>query len=139
MPRPLGATWDGEGTNFALFSENATRVVLCLFDSAGTEVQHELIEVTANTWHGFLPGIGPGQHYGYRVDGPFAPDEGHRFNPSKLLIDPYAKALAGSVDWDSPVFGYPFGHADADLARDERDSSAGVPKGIVIDPSFDWG
>jgi isoamylase len=139
MPRPLGATWDGEGTNFALFSENATRVVLCLFDSAGTEVQHELIEVTANTWHGFLPGIGPGQHYGYRVDAPFAPDEGHRFNPSKLLIDPYAKALAGSVDWESPVFGYPVGHADADLARDERDSSAGVPKGIVIDPSFDWG
>src|SRR5688572_20927605 len=94
VPYPLGATWDGAGTNFALYSENATAVTLCLFDAAGNEEQHRLTEVTANVWHGYLPEIGPGQRYGYRVEGPFAPAEGHRFNPAKLLIDPYAKALS---------------------------------------------
>src|SRR5690242_15656641 len=99
VPYPLGATWDGQGTNFALFSEHATGVTLCLFDEAGKETQVPLTEVTAFVWHGHLPGIKPGQRYGFRVDGPHDPADGARFNPAKLLIDPYAKALAGQVDW----------------------------------------
>jgi glycogen operon protein len=135
---PLGATWDGEGTNFALFSENATRVDLCLFAEDGTgERRIQLREVTAHVWHACLPGIGPGQRYGYRVDGPWALMAGHRFNPAKLLIDPYAKALTGRVDWDAPVFGYPVDSGD-DLIRDDADDARGVPKGIVVDDAFDW-
>jgi glycogen operon protein len=138
VPYPLGATWDGEGTNFAIFSENATGVTLCLYDEDGRERCAPLTEVTAHVWHGFVPGIGPGQRYGYRVDGPYDPEQGVRFNPNKVLIDPYAKALAGTVDWDQPVFGYPLGGEDEDLAIEERDDAAGVPKGVVIDPEFDW-
>src|ERR671912_491896 len=136
---PLGATWDGIGTNFSLFSEHATRVELCLFDDAGQNEQCvPLREVTAHVWHGYLPGIGPGQRYGYRVDGPWEPEAGHRFNPAKLLFDPYARALTGGVDWNAPVFGYPLGSGD-DLLRDDKDDAWGVPKGIVIDGSFPWG
>src|SRR5918995_718602 len=136
---PLGATWDGIGTNFSLFSEHATRVELCLFDDAGqNERCVPLREMTAHVWHGYLPGIGPGQRYGYRVDGPWQPEAGHRFNRAKLLIDPYARALTGGVDWNAPVFGYPLGSGD-DLVRDEQDDARGVPKGIVIDGSFPWG
>jgi glycogen operon protein len=139
-PYPLGATWDGDGTNFALFSENGTGVTLCLFDEdTGEEDQSPLTEVTAHVWHGYLPGVGPGQRYGYRVEGPYSPEEGHRFNPANLLIDPYTKALAGDVDWDAPVFGYPLtGDPDADLEPDSGDSAWGMPKSVVIDPAFDW-
>src|ERR1700689_2348636 len=96
---PVGATWDGEGTNFSLFSEHAEGVELCLFDDEDNEVRLPLTERTAFHWHGYLPGVGPGQRYGYRVSGPWAPQDGHRFNPSKLLLDPYAKAIEGTVDW----------------------------------------
>ncbi len=136
---PLGATWDGEGTNFALFSEHATRVDLCLFDEDGKDERCvRLREQTARVWHAYLPGIGPGQRYGFRVDGPWAPEQGHRFNPAKLLIDPYARAIAGTVDWEQPVFGYAFGGTDPDLNRDDRDSARGVPKGVVTHGVFDW-
>ena len=124
---PLGATWDGIGTNFSLFSQHATRVELCLFDEAGQNEQCvPLREVTAHVWHGYLPGIGPGQRYGYRVDGPWEPEAGHRFNRAKLLIDPYARALTGGVDWDAPVFGYPLGSGD-DLLKDDNADAWGVP------------
>jgi isoamylase len=139
---PLGATWEGEGVNFALFSENATKVELCLFDPEDPRREterHTLREVTGHVWHGYLPGVGPGQLYGYRVHGPHDPSHGQRFNPAKLLIDPYAKALAGAVDWDAPVFGYPLGARGADLTFDSQDDGHGVPKGVVIDPAFDWG
>src|SRR5687768_5171528 len=139
---PLGATWDGQGpgTNFALFSENATHVDLCLFDGDGQrEIErHRLQEQTAHVWHCYLPGVGPGQVYGYRVHGPFRPEEGARFNPHKLLLDPYAKAIHGEVDWDGPVYGYPIDDEDRDLARDEEDDAAAVPKAVVVDPFFDW-
>jgi isoamylase len=139
-PYPLGATWDGEGTNFALFSENATGVRLCLFDSASeAEVQVPLHEITAHVWHCYLPSVGPGQLYGYRVEGPYEPSEGHRFNASKLLIDPYAKALAGQIEWTAPMFGYAVnGEEDADLERDTEENAWGMPKCVVIDPHFDW-
>ncbi|MCA9877838.1 MAG: glycogen debranching protein GlgX [Thermomicrobiales bacterium] len=136
---PLGATPDGVGTNFALFSEHATGVELCLFDAAGQETACvPLRETTAHVWHGYLKGVGPGQQYGYRVRGPFAPEAGHRFNERKLLIDPYARALAGAVDWSAPVFGYPLGSGD-DLAQDTQDDAWGVPRAIVVDDAFDWG
>jgi glycogen operon protein len=140
-PSPLGATWDGEGVNFALYSENATEVELCLFDSENPSRETERIrlrEVTAHVWHGWVPGLGPGQLYGFRVGGPYEPERGMRFNPAKLLIDPYARALAGSVSWESPVFGYPLGGEEEDLTRDDGDSAPGVPKCVVVDPSFDW-
>src|ERR671925_250963 len=136
-PYPLGAMYDGSGTNFALFSEHATRVELCLFDDDDVERRVELTEETAFVWHGFLPGVGPGQRYGFRVYGPFAPQKGHRFNPHKLLMDPYAKAIEGDVSWGHEVFPYTPG-AD-DLRFSEEDSSHHVPKAIVIDESFDWG
>src|SRR3954447_1680426 len=138
VPYPLGATWTGTGTNFALFSETASRVTLCLFGD-DPEICVNLEEVTAFVWHAYLPGIKPGQRYGYRVDGPHEPEQGHRFNRNKLLIDPYAKALSGQVDWSQPVFAYQFGEDDPDLSRDDRDDAAGMPKGVVIDPGFDWG
>jgi isoamylase len=136
-PYPLGARWDGRGTNFALFSEHATGVDLCLFDEDGHETRVPMREQTALIWHAYLPGIGPGQRYGYRVSGPYDPDAGHRFNHAKLLIDPYAMALEGEIDWDPSVFGYPLGSDDA--APDPRDSSPHVPKSIVGNPFFDWG
>jgi glycogen operon protein len=138
-PYPLGATCDENGTNFALFSEHAESVTLCLFDETGGERQIPLTEVTAHVWHGYVRDIGAGQQYGYRVDGPYEPADGNRFNRAKLLIDPYAKALAGQVNWDAPVFGYRLtGQPDADLTPDDRDSAWGMPKSLVIDPAFDW-
>jgi isoamylase len=140
-PFPLGAHWDGKGVNFAIFSENATRVDLCLFNSEAGRGETERIrlpEVTAHVWHGYLPGIEPGQLYGYRVYGPYEPRHGLRFNENKLVIDPYARAIAGKVDWSQPVFGYQLGHPDADLSFDDDDSARGMPKGIVIDEEFDW-
>jgi isoamylase len=136
-PFPLGATWDGRGTNFSLFSENADGVELCLFDSEGHEQRFPMSEQTALVWHLYLPGVGPGTRYGYRVHGPYDPASGHRFNPNKILIDPYAKAIDGEIDWDDSVFGYPLG--EDDLVMDERDSAAHVPKSIVTNPFFDWG
>jgi isoamylase len=136
-PVPLGATWDGEGTNFALFSEAASAVDLCLFDERGREQRLRLPEVTGYVWHGYVPGIGPGQRYGFRVHGPYDPRHGHRCNPNKLLLDPYAKAVEGRVEWDDAVYGYEVG-AD-DLTPDTRDSAPRVPKGIVIQEAFPWG
>jgi glycogen operon protein len=140
-PFPLGPEWDGEGTNFSIFSENAERVELCLFDGDGNEERIELRERTAFNWHCYLPGVGPGQHYGYRVHGPYEPKTGRRFNPAKLLIDPYAKAIDGAVKWDAAnVLPYVPGSGgdDADLYIDETDSAPAVPKSVVIDPTFDW-
>jgi len=138
---PLGATWDGAGVNFALFSENATGVELCLFDPEGKRetARIPIRERTEQVWHVYLPEARPGQLYGYRVDGPYEPEQGHRFNPSKLLLDPYAKAIAGTVQWSDALFGYTIGHPDADLSRDDRDSADGVPKCAVVDPAFSWG
>lgn len=141
-PYPLGATWDGAGVNFALFSENAEKVELCLFDKS--ESDHEFIrirlnEYTDHVWHVYLPEVRPGQLYGYRVYGPYEPDKGRRFNPSKLLFDPYAKAIAGGVQWDNTFFGYKMGNPDADLSKDDQDSAPHLPKCIVIDQAFSWG
>ncbi|OBY92618.1 glycogen debranching enzyme GlgX [Pseudomonas sp. AU11447] len=140
-PFPLGATWDGLGVNFALFSAHATKVELCLFDAQGKrELERiELPEYSDEIWHGYLPDAHPGQIYGYRVHGPYEPDAGHRFNPNKLLIDPYARQLVGELRWSETLFGYTIGSADADLSFDERDSAAYVPKCKVIDPAFTWG
>lgn len=140
-PFPLGATWDGLGVNFALFSANATKVELCLFDMAGEkELERlELPEYTDEIWHGYLPTARPGTVYGYRVHGPYEPDAGHRFNPNKLLIDPYAKQLVGTLKWGPEVFGYRIDCDDKDLSFDERDSAHLVPKSRVIDPAFTWG
>lgn len=135
---PLGATWDGKGTNFALFSENAEAVDLCLFDDEDEETRFELTEVSNFVWHGYLPGIGPGQRYGFRVHGPFAPEEGHRFNPNKLLIDPYAKALDGEIGYGEEIFGYPWDDPEKDLALSESDDAHLIPKAVVVDESFDW-
>ncbi len=137
-PYPLGSYWNGKGTNFALFSENATRVELCLFDERNRETRLELKEVNKFIWHGYLPDIGPGQRYGFRVHGPFAPHEGHRFNPNKLLIDPYAKALDGDVRFGKRIFGYRWNQPEDDLAFSESNSAPLMPKAVVIDPRFDW-
>jgi glycogen operon protein len=138
-PFPLGATCDDGGTNFALFSEHAERVELCLFDGEG-ETRVALSDVTAHNWHCYLPGVGPGQRYGYRAHGPYDPAAGHRFNPSKLLIDPYAKAIEGAVQWDrANVLPYvPGPLEDADLEPDDEDDADAVPKCVVVDPAFDW-
>ena len=135
-PDTIGAVPDGEGTNFALFSENATRVELCLYDEAGKveTARLDLPEMQGGIWFGYLPGIGAGQVYGYRVHGPWTPEEGHRFNPAKLLLDPYARELRGELVWDPAVFG----HTGDDLTRDDRDSAPFVPKAVVVDPEFDW-
>lgn len=141
-PYPLGATWDGEGVNFALFSENATGVELCLFQhkSGAPEVQRvPLRERTHRVWHCYLPDVRPGQLYGYRVYGAYAPEKGLRFNPHKLLVDPYAKALTGSLEWDSSLFGYVLGDPRDDLSYDDRDSAPHVPKCVVVDSAFSWG
>ena len=142
QPYPQGATWDGAGVNFALFSENATQVQLCLFDGPDGDRETTRIPLTEQTdhvWHIYLPEVRPGQRYGYRVYGPYTPEEGHRFNPAKLLLDPYAKAVAGNIRWSDALFGYTIGHPDADLSRDDRDSAAGLPKCVVVDPAFSWG
>ncbi|KGF65474.1 glycogen debranching protein GlgX [Pseudomonas lutea] len=141
LPFPLGASWDGLGVNFAIFSANATKVELCLFDSAG-EVELERIELpeyTDEIFHGYLPDAHPGLVYGYRVYGPYDPKNGHRFNHNKLLIDPYAKQLVGELKWSEALFGYTIGHPDDDLSFDERDSAPFVPKCKVIDPAYTWG
>jgi isoamylase len=140
-PYPRGATWDGEGVNFSLFSANADKVELCLFDSSGRhEVQRiELKERTDEIWHCYLPEARPGLLYGYRVHGPYRPEEGQRFNPNKLLIEPYAKRLEGALLWSDAHFGYRLGHPKADLSFDKRDSAAGTPKCRVVDPAFTWG
>ncbi len=138
---PLGATWDGEGVNFALFSEHATGVEVCLYDAddpTRETARVRLREVTAHVWHGYIPGLKPGQLYGYRVDGPYEPRQGLRFNPIKLVLDPYAKAVAGKVDWKHPVFAYRLGEPNEDLERDEGDSAPGMPRGVVIDDAYDW-
>ena len=136
-PYPLGATASSKGTNFAVFSEGATRVDLCLFDADGKETSITLRERTAHVWHGLLCDIGPGQLYGYRVFGPWEPEKGRRFNPAKLLIDPYAKAISGRVDWQAPIFGHDAASGN-DLKIDTQDSEAGIPKCVVIESKFDW-
>ncbi len=140
QPFPLGATWDGLGVNFALFSAHATKVELCLFDDTGeTEIERiELPEYTDEVWHGYLPDARPGTIYGYRVHGPYEPEAGHRFNPNKLLLDPYAKALVGSVTWNPALFGYVMESGD-DTTFDTRDSAPFTRKCRVIDPAFTWG
>jgi glycogen operon protein len=138
-PTQLGATFDGQGTNFALFSAYAERVELCLFDDNQNEVERiTLPEYTDEVWHGYVPDIVPGQLYGYRVHGRYAPEEGHRFNPNKLLLDPYAKTITGSIKWDDSHFGYTLGAEDKDLSFDERDSAPFTPKCEVPDTAFDW-
>jgi isoamylase len=140
-PFPLGATWDGQGVNFALYAENATGVDLCLFadDNAAIETDRiKVTEVSHHVWHIYLPDAKPGQLYGYRVYGPYEPENGHRFNPNKLLIDPYAKAIAGSVKWNDALFGYELGHPDADLSFSDVDSAPFIPKSVIIDQQFNW-
>lgn len=140
-PFPLGATWDGDGVNFSLFSAHATKVELCLYDDKGeNEIQRiELPEFTNQIWHGYLSQAKPGQVYGYRVYGPYEPEKGHRFNHNKLLIDPYAKQLVGKLEWNDAIFGYTIGSEAGDLSFDERDSAPYVPKARVLDPAFEWG
>jgi isoamylase len=140
LPFPRGATWTGLGVNFALFSANATKVELCIFDEQGQrEIERvELPEFTDEIWHGFLPDARPGTIYGYRVHGPYEPTGGLRFNPNKLLLDPYAKAVVGSLDWDPALFGYKM-ETSNDLTFDDRDSSPFMPRCRVIDPAFTWG
>jgi glycogen operon protein len=135
QPYPLGATYDGSGTNFSLFSEIADRVDLCIFDEHGTETRLRLPETTAFCWHGYVPNVGPGQRYGFRVHGPWEPEQGHRANPNKLLLDPYAKAIEGEVQWDPAVYPYPFDDPDG---RNDSDSAPFMPKAIVTNPFFDW-
>jgi isoamylase len=139
-PYPRGATWDGEGVNFALFSEHAERVELCIFDVGGRrQVQRiELREQTDQVFHCYLPEARPGMLYGYRVYGPYKPEEGHRFNPNKLLLDPYARNIVGSMRWSDALFGYTIGSRRDDLAFDRRDSAGGMPKCKIIDPAFTW-
>src|SRR5262245_12679687 len=142
QPYPLGATWTGLGVNFAIYSIHATKVELCLFDSA--ESEHESIcvtlpEQTDMVWHGYLPDIRPGQLYGYRVHGPYEPGNGHRFNANKIVVDPYAKSIGRSVRWDDSVFGYSIGHQDADQSFDDRNDAKFAPLATVIDPAFTWG
>ena len=141
QPYPLGATWDGEGVNFALFSESATAVELCLFNhqADGVEAHRILLrERTDQVWHCYLPDVRPGQYYGYRVHGPYDPNSGHRFNPAKLLIDPYAKAITGAIAWSNALFAYKIGGPNEDLEPDPDNSAGGVPKCVVIDPAFTW-
>jgi isoamylase len=137
---PRGATYTGKGVNFAMFSAHATKVEVCLYDESGKNETARIVlpEYTDEVWHGFIPGLGPGTRYGYRVHGPYEPTQGHRFNPNKLLLDPYAKAHVGELVWCDELFGYTVGHADADLSFDERDSAPFVPKCVVVDSTFKW-
>jgi isoamylase len=136
LPYPFGAHWDGKGTNFALFSANATKVEVCLFDG-DKETRIELPEYTDEVFHGYIPDVGPGTFYGYRVHGPYEPEKGHRFNPNKLLLDPYARAHAGQLEWNPAVFGYKMESGD-DTTFDERDSAPFMPKCVIVDRDFDW-
>jgi glycogen operon protein len=141
-PYPLGATWNGAGVNFALFSEHATRVELCLFDSVTARAESRRIplpEQTDQVWHGFFPDLRPGQLYGFRVHGPYKPEAGQRFNPHKVLLDPYARAIARTPRWGDELFGYKIGDTDEDLSCDERDNAAAAPLALVVDSDFDWG
>ncbi|GGA56604.1 glycogen debranching protein GlgX [Okeania sp. KiyG1] len=138
-PYPLGASWDGKGTNFAIFSENATKVELCLFDKQNKETRFTLTEVSNFVWHSYVPGIGPGQRYGFRVHGPYEPSQGHRFNANKLLIDPYAKAIDGDILYGQEIFAYSWDDPEKDLACTLDDDAHLMPKAVVIDESFDWG
>jgi glycogen operon protein len=140
-PYPLGTTWDGEGVNFAIFSEHAEAVELCLFDAAGRRELHRVRvkEQTDQVWHCYLPEARPGLIYGYRFFGPYEPNKGHRFNPHKLVIDPYAKQIVGDLKWSDSHFGYRVGHRNADLSMDRRDSAPGMLKAAVVDPAFTWG
>ena len=136
---PLGASWDGKGVNFALYSENATKVEVCLFDAeTSKETRVEMRERTHQVWHAYIPDLQPGQLYGYRVHGPYEPQNGHRFNPNKLLIDPYAKAIAGVVEVKDELFSYEIGNPEEDLSYSETDSAAHIPKSVVVDSHFDW-
>src|SRR4051794_7922732 len=139
---PLGATWTGDGVNFAIFSARATSIELCLFDNANAPQEYARVplrEQNEEIWHVFLPEARPGQLYGYRVTGPFDPAHGLRFNESKLLIDPYAKSIAGEVKWSDEMFSYIVGDPNEDLSRDSRDNAWAMPKSVVVDPKFDWG
>ena len=141
QPYPLGATWMGNGVNFAIFSEHASGVELCLIDSmadAKEYVRVPIKECTDQVWHVFLPDARPGQLYGFRVSGPYEPERGLRFNSSKLLLDPYAKAIVGGVSWADEMFGYVIGSEKEDLTQDLRDDAWAVPKSLVIDSGFDW-
>ncbi|MDQ7949659.1 MAG: glycogen debranching enzyme GlgX, partial [Pedobacter sp.] len=138
-PYPLGATWDGKGVNFALYANHATKVELCLFDPENNDTATETITIAERTrqiWHVYIPGLKPGQCYGYRVHGPYDPNEGHRYNPNKMLIDPYAKAISGGIDWHDSIFGYKIG--EDDLSMSETDSGPFMPKSVVIDHQYDW-
>ncbi len=139
-PHPLGATFDGEGVNFAVFSANADRIELCLFDANGKRElkRYTLPECTDEVWHGYLPDVGPGLLYGYRAHGPYEPEAGHRFNPTKLLLDPYARKLFGEIKWTDALHGYQIRSKKEDLSFDKRDSAAAMPKAVVVDDHFDW-
>ncbi len=142
VPYPQGATWDGQGVNFSLFSENATGVELCLFDHHDDAAESQRITIRERTdliWHCYLPDARPGQLYGYRVHGPYEPEQGHRFNANKLLIDPYAKAISGTIRWSDALYGYPIGDTEEDLLIDTRDSAGSMPKCVVVDSAFTWG
>ncbi len=139
---PLGATWDGSGVNFAIYSENADKVELCLFDSIDQPKESARValrEYTDMVWHAYLPDVAPGQIYGYRIYGPYEPSKGHRFNPNKILLDPYAKLIARDLKWSDEMFGYKVGDPMADLSFDDRDNAAIAPLAVVIDPAFTWG
>jgi len=141
-PAPLGATWDGKGVNFALFAENATQVELCLFEEIDAVQELHRLSLPAPTdhvWHAYLPDVRPGQLYGYRVSGPYAPAQGHRFNPHKVVLDPYAKAIGREGRWGDTLFGYRVGAPDAVLSFDPRNNAASAPLAVVIDPAFTWG
>jgi isoamylase len=140
LPRPMGASWNGngEGVNFALFSAHATRVELCLYEPTGRQTARvDLPEYTNQVWHGYVAGLAPGTLYGYRVHRPYEPDQGHRFNPNKLLLDPDARGHAGEIKWDPAIFGYQMESGD-DTTFDERDSAPFMPKCVVVDPNFEW-
>jgi isoamylase len=139
-PASHGAIWDGKGTNFTLFSAHATKVEVCLFDAKGEKELERIAlpEYTDQVWHGYIPDVHPGSVYGMRVHGPYAPLEGHRFNPNKLLLDPYARGHIGELKWGPEVFGYTLDDPDGDLSFDTRDSSPFMPKCVVVDPNFDW-
>ncbi|HEY9001553.1 MAG TPA: glycogen debranching protein GlgX [Mucilaginibacter sp.] len=140
-PFPIGATWDGKGVNFAIFSENAEKVELCLFHTPADELELEKIELTERTghiWHVYVPDLEPAQLYGYRVSGPYEPENGLRFNPNKLLLDPYAKAISGTIDWNDSLFGYEVGNEQDDLSFSKTDSAPFMTRSVVIDPEFDW-
>ncbi|HTC11758.1 MAG TPA: glycogen debranching enzyme GlgX, partial [Acetobacteraceae bacterium] len=139
---PLGASWDGLGVNFAVFSANATRIELCLFDPSGRReiARYDLPDCTDEVFHGYLPDVGPGLLYGYRAHGPYQPESGHRFNPNKLLLDPYTRSLSGGLRWNDTLFGYRVGSPRGDLSFDRRDSAAAMPRSVVtVHESPVWG